>query len=668
MLDPERIGTPPAEPAEPASEPAEPASTEPAEPASTEPAEPRQSQAESTPDSPARADWPAVAYWAALAPVATQPSQLAAPTPAPPPTWTKAYELPSARSVVSAGFQLAFASSAAVRRASIYIGLLSLGAFGPVVILLLVGIGRLMSDPTTADTIASDPSLLFFEQPEIAQPLTLIYVLVIVGFVLLGAIGVDAQAIAIAMLAGVAAERPLRLAEAITRARQTFWRLLGAGIIVGLISGIVSLVVSWPFLRPFDTNTGVSFIGSMIGILVVSPWAFAATGIVLGDVGVFESLRRSVRLFRARPRIAVVVVLFTLVTAAIQTLALGAGLDVAIRVGELFQFELDQGPISLILPGILVLAFVVAFGSLTFTVAAIVAAPQVAAFLGLTFHSGGLERARAKEGFRPGPFHWVSVPMAVVMGLIVLVAVAGLPLIANFQPRASSPALAFLRTAAEPHEVFLFPYGEPTLTEDPAGDNGGGAAAVDLVLVDYIFAPAVPEWLLTETFDCDQPNVACGGGALADVFEYGAYLFVLRMSGEVDPLAGCACAWSVVLAQAGAVRARIDGGTPFPLATDAFVATLSDGGPVIARQKFSASFGQFFATATRARSTWVGHDVVLLIPADELVRNVVTWDAHVSTTNADSMVRDRLGSETQPMLGFVAPPDIYLEDAFGEFE
>jgi hypothetical protein len=665
MLDPERSETPPAEPSEPA-EPAEPAEpTAPIEPKPTEheptaPVESGQSPADSTPGSPARSDWPAVAYWAAVA----QPPQTTAP-PAPAPTWTKAYELPSARSVVSAGLQLAFASSAAVRRASIYIGLLSLGAFGPVVILLLVGIGRLMSDPSTADTIASDPSLLFFEQPEIAQPLTLIYVLVIVGLVLLGAIGVDAQAIAIAMLAGVAAERPLRLAEAITRARQTFWRLVGAGLIVGVVSGIVSLVVSWPFLKPFDTNTGVSFIGSMIGILVVSPWAFAATSIVLGEVGVFESLRRSVRLFRARPRIALVVVLFTIVTAAIQTLAFGAGLDVAIRVGELFQLELDQGPISLILPGILVLAFVIAFGSLTFTIAAIVAAPQVAAFLGLTFHSGGLERARAKEGFRPGLFHWVSVPMAVAMGLIVIVAVAGLPLITNFQARAPSAALSFLRTAAEPHAEFLFPFGEPTLVEDPAGDHGGGAAATDLVLVDYAFVPAVPEWLLTETFECGQPNVACQRQGLG--LDDGAFLFVLRMPAEVDPSAGCDCAWTVVFSQSGTQPAPSDAGTPYPSATDAFVASVSAGTPAITRYKYSPPFKQFVPTSTRARSTWLGQDVVLLIPAEELQRRVVTWDAQASTTSGESVVRDRLATDDH-LLGFVPPPDILVEDAFGDFE
>jgi hypothetical protein len=664
MLDPERSETPPTEPVAPS------ASAGPITPA-PEPAAPSDSNVPA-PSSSEGSAWPAVAYWATRAPVPPNPL----PTPqqpttspaAPAQTWTKAYELPTARSVVSAGFQLAFASSAAVRRASIYIGLLSLGAIGPVVVLLLVGIGRLMSDPTTADTIASDPSLLFFEQPEIAQPLTLIYVLVIVGFVLFAAIGIDAQAIAIAMLAGVAAERPLRLAEAITRARQTFWRLVGAGIIVGLVSGIVSLVVAWPFLKPFDTNSGVSFIGSMVGILVVSPWAYAATCIVLGDVGVVEALRRSVKLFRARKRIALVVVLFTLVTAAIQTFALGAGLDVAVRAGELFQLRLDQGPISLILPGILVLAFVVAFGSLTFTIAAIVAAPQVAAFLGLTFHSGGLERARAVEGSRPGPFHWVSVPMAVAMALIVVVAAAGLPLITNFQPRAPSPALAFLRTAAESRQVFLFPYGEPTPKEDPAGDQGGEVAATDLILVDYAFAPSVPDWLLTETFGCERSNVACAGAAFGNVFDNGAYLFVLRTSGEVDQSGACACAWSVVLAQAGTVRSRMDGGTPFPLATDAFVTTLAAGAPAITRQKFSAPFGQFFATGTRARSTWVGHDVVLLIPANELDGNVVTWDAQTSTTSGDAMIQDRLGNEAHPMLGFGSPPDIFLEEAFSDFE
>ena len=76
-------------------------------------------------------------------------------SPPPPPTWTKAYEVPTARKVVSSGLQLAVEASGAIRRASIYIGLLALGAFGPAVMLLLIGIARLMSDPATADTMAT---------------------------------------------------------------------------------------------------------------------------------------------------------------------------------------------------------------------------------------------------------------------------------------------------------------------------------------------------------------------------------------------------------------------------------------------------------------------------------------------------------------------------------
>ena len=99
-------------------------------------------------------------------------------------------------------------------------------------------------------------------------------------------------------------------------------------------------------MRPLESNEGVTFLASMLGTLVVVPFAFASTGIVLGDVGGMEALRRSVALFKARPPIALVVVLFTLVTSAIETFALGAGADVAIRVGEFLHLGLDQGALA----------------------------------------------------------------------------------------------------------------------------------------------------------------------------------------------------------------------------------------------------------------------------------------------------------------------------------
>lgn len=353
----------------------------------------------------------------------------------PVPTWTRAYELPSARRVVYSGLQLVLDATAEIRTGSIYIGLLALGAFGPGVLLLLLAVGRLLRDPATADAISQDPSLLVLDQPELAGPILLIYVLVMTGLLLLIAISVDAQAIAIAILGGRASDRPVRLREAIVRARQVFWRLAGAGFLVGLASTVVSLLVTLPFVRPADSNTAVSFVASAIATLVVSPFAFASTGIVLGDVGAVEALRRSMALFRARPRIAIVVTAFTLVTSAIQTFALGAGLDVAVRVGDFMHLSLDQGAIGLIVPAILVLAFVIAFGSLTFTIAAIVAAPQVAGFLGLTYYSGGLDRARATDGLRPRRFQWVSTPMLLTMIGLVIVAVLGLPSVLSLQLR-----------------------------------------------------------------------------------------------------------------------------------------------------------------------------------------------------------------------------------------
>jgi hypothetical protein len=511
----ETEGAPPeSEPLKPALEPGQPGSPQPA----SEPPEPL--------PTPSRAAYlPFGAY--------AQPSVL---TPAKP-AWTRTYELPSARRVVSAGLQLAQGSSRQIRRASVYIGLLALGAFGPAAILVLVGLGRLMSDPETAATLTSNnPFLLFAEQPEIGGPLALIYAVSIVGFVLLIAISIDAEAMAIAILGGAAAERPLRLEEAVRRARQTFWRLFGSGLLVGLGTNVLAFVLSRPFLRPLDTNQGVSFIASTIATLVFTPFAFAATGIVLGDAGVIEALRRSFRLFRARPRIALVVTLFTLVTAAIQAFALGSGVDLASRVADFFH--VGQGAASLILPGILVLAFIVAFGSLTFTIAAIVAAPQVAAFLGLTFYSAGLDLARTPAGSSAPRVRWVSVPMTIAMAGLAVVALVGLPTIVGFHPRPASPLIGFLRDAVNPHGVVMVPSGPSQDVSDPRGDVTPDVPEADIVAADMAALDTIPDWFLDELFKCGSPDVACGTSHRRVALDEGAILFAQRMAGPSTPTRG----------------------------------------------------------------------------------------------------------------------------------
>jgi hypothetical protein len=323
--------------------------------------------------------------------------------------------------VVTAGLQLAVEASGQIRRGSLYIGLLALGAFGPTTLAAFAVLARILGDPEAADAFALDPFEYIAGRPDLDAAAGLLIFLTLVGFLVLVALSVDAQAIAISLLGGVASGRPLSLAQAVTRARQTFWRLLGASIIVGLASGIVAFVFTLPF-GGLNANPATSFVASLIGTLAVTPWIYAATGVVLGDVGAVESLRRSVSLFQASRRVALVVVLFTLVTAAIQSFALGAGAEVAVRIGELFGLGNDDGSGGLVLPAVLVLAFIVAIGSLTFTIAAIVAAPQVVAFLGLTFYSGGLDRARA-AGRRAGPLHWIAPPLALAIVGVTLLSV-----------------------------------------------------------------------------------------------------------------------------------------------------------------------------------------------------------------------------------------------------
>jgi hypothetical protein len=298
---------------------------------------------------------------------------------------------------------------------------------------VLVGLARLLNDPESAALLNSSNPFAALDNPALANPALLIAVVAAIGAFLFIAISIDARAIALSILGGAAASQPISLPEAITRARQVFWRLLGATALIGIASTVISLVLAWPFLRPFDSNQGVTFITSMIATLALSPLIYASAGIVLGDVDAVESLRRSVRLYRAQPRIALVVTLFALVSAAIQSFALSAGADLAGRVAGFFH--VGDGAASLLVPGLLLLAFLVAFGSLTFTIAAIVAAPQVSAFLGLTYFAGGLDPARVAVGARRPAPAWVSLPMGVAMAFLGFVTLLGVPLIASIQLR-----------------------------------------------------------------------------------------------------------------------------------------------------------------------------------------------------------------------------------------
>lgn len=589
-----------------------------------------------------------------------------APAPPPAPTWTRAYEVPTARKVVASGLQLAVEANAAIRRASIYVGLLALGAFGPAALLLLLGIARLLNDPATADVMATDPMLVLLDQPEIVEPLLIIYALLIAGIFLLVAISIDAQAMALSILGGRAADRPMRLWEAVVRARQVFWRLAGAGLLVGLTSGIVTLVITLPFIREGDTNTGLSFIGSMVGALVVTPFAFSSAGIVLGDVGAVEALRRSVALFRARPRISLVVTLFTLVTSAIQTFAISAGFDAAVRVGEVMHLSLDQGALPMFVTTVIVLAFIVAFGSLTFTIAAIVAAPQVAGFLGLTYYSGGLDKARAADDRRPRRFRWVSVPMIVAMVSVSLVAGFGLPSIMGARIHPASPMLSIIRTAALEHGSTAFGSGAANSQDDPTLDViGSQRDSIDLVSAGYAYLPAVPPWLLADLFNCYAANVACGDtGAPESTFADGAYLFHQRMSGPPGVAEAAEAGQWGPLVELEGYFTRSEAGNPFSGSSHAFVTRMAQGASTFHLFVFYSTYTDDIQTA--ARSTWIGSDLLTIVPVGELESDPVTWDAFGAILYSRQNGHDTLrATTTSPLLptSFI-PYQILFVDSF----
>ena len=437
------------------------------------------------------------------------PPMLEPDPPAPPiqpdtPPPAQVYPLPSARKVVASGLQLALAATGDLRRASIYIGLLVLGSFGPAIIAILLIIGRL------GDQAGDALGAVFFgksygapPQPALEAALLVVAIEAFVGVALFLTISIDAQIMAIAILGGRASERPLRLWEAIIRARQTFWRMAGAGAVVGVVSLLAQGFLTSALGGYSRSVDAASITAGILATIVVAPLAYVASSIVLGDVGAMESLSRSWRLFKARRLLAVVVVLFTFVTSAIQLFALSSGLDLVIRASELLHVSLTEGALAFGIAIVLILAAVVAYGSLTFTIGAIVAAPQVAGFLGLTFFSGGLDRARVEGPKPPRAFRYVSRPMAIAMVALAGIVALEIPAINSIPTPPRSAMLELVREKAAAESNLIEVSGYPAILDDRPGDVTG---------------PVVEDGRVAA--DLDQ--VALGGGLLAHQFQHRA--------------------------------------------------------------------------------------------------------------------------------------------------
>jgi hypothetical protein len=327
--------------------------------------------------------------------------------------------MPGAWATLSGGLDLSLSATRQLRGASVYIGLLTLALVGPFVIIILAfgaaqgGFGWL------EDAILGIQPDMVPVDDSVATYLLVSGFVAFIGFFV---ISVESQIIAAAILGGRALGRPMTLLEALHRSRQVFWRVVGASILVGFLLVVPNIFVNLVLSSTFDQASEAStVIATGVGALLAAPFAYIVTGIVLGDVGAGEAVRRSTRLARARWRLAIAVSSVGAVVAYIQLFASGAGVDILSRFGGALHLGFDSttGTIAL---SLVVLTGVLAIGSLTFTLTALRDAPQIVAFVGMTAYGAGLDRSRRVEGGRLS-VRWISIPMAIA---IVIGALAGL--------------------------------------------------------------------------------------------------------------------------------------------------------------------------------------------------------------------------------------------------
>ena len=367
----------------------------------------------------------------------TLPPLPPAPPPPPPPGWLPTYpirpvEVPppptdaaraiplDTRGLVRESLDLLTRPDSGLRGPSFYIGFIMLVTLAPLVALfgLLVVQGQGMFGAGFAagyDNGAGSGNLAWFGW------LSLGAIPAMLGYV---AATVEARALATAVIGARAEGRPLRLVQSISLARKRFWPVLGAQMLIGFVTGVITTIASLLVLAVIGPVEPVSYgVQLALGLLLGTPVVYVPAGIVLGGTGVFESIRRSFGLAGARKRLAAVVTLFGLVSQFVVLFGLNAGLDAVARFIQGAGLA-ESFPPPLVVP--LTAAFVFAIGTLVFLVEAIAAAPPVFAFIALTHYTWGLEQGRRD----PVPVRhfwdpWVTLGLALAAAVALLALVGG---------------------------------------------------------------------------------------------------------------------------------------------------------------------------------------------------------------------------------------------------
>jgi hypothetical protein len=302
--------------------------------------------------------------------------------PLPPPT-AETLAIPlGPRKLVGTALDLLTRPDAGLRGASFYIGFLMLLTVGPAVALFGLAMVAGAGDITNPTPYPDRPEAWIWW-------LLLACVPAILGFI---AAGVEGKALAAAVIGGRAEGRPLRLRESIAVVRSRFWSVLGAQLLVGMLTGGIEFVLTIFLFIWIGRVDAISYaVSVVVGVVVGTPFIYTSAGIVLGEADAIEALRRSIRLALARKRLAVVVTLFSVLSGLVVQLGLGVAADTVVRVLSGVGLA-DSFPVALVVP--LAAALVFAYGTLVLLTEAIAAAPAVHAFVALTHYTGGLERGR----------------------------------------------------------------------------------------------------------------------------------------------------------------------------------------------------------------------------------------------------------------------------------
>jgi hypothetical protein len=319
----------------------------------------------------------------------------------------------SNRRLIGASFDLLTRTSDDMRRASFYIGAVVLGTIGP------LAMATFALEVVSIHTTRHDMERLLAGGAGFWYGL----LVTLAGIGVLVA-GIESQAMAAAILGGQQAARPITVRAALQRSRGVFWRVLVAGVIVGIPVGIAQSLVNAVFEGLLGPETDISLVSSaLVAGVVGAPLAYLLGGVVLGDVDPAEATRRSFRVFRVRKLAAALVAIFQTIAVLLIVLGLGAGLDLALRVFDALGLGAGSGPAGLTLVVIGILVGVFALGTLIYTAMAISIAPQVVMFVGLTRATFGLDHVRPggdrdPDLVRPGVrrFRWLTRSLVLGFG------------------------------------------------------------------------------------------------------------------------------------------------------------------------------------------------------------------------------------------------------------